>query len=202
MCFRVSQAGCWSARSRAWATCKRSASSQLRARGIESLRQEIATAVPALSDSVEGLESTDDVMLLDIRINRLRRWSTEGLLCIGDAAHAMSPAGGVGINLAVQDPVAAASRLAKPLRQNRATTKDLAAVQRRRIWPTRVVQTGQVILHRLLMGRMAAGKQIKGGKTALSILARFPQLSMILEATDTHLRALTKRAYGFHTPMH
>jgi 2-polyprenyl-6-methoxyphenol hydroxylase-like FAD-dependent oxidoreductase len=123
----------------------------------------------------------DDVKLLDIQINRLRRWYVDGLLCIGDAAHAMSPAGGVGINLAVQDAVAAATLLAGPLRQQRVTTSDLAAVQRRRDFPTRVVQTGQVLGHRLVLDRVLAGKNLnlRGGETLLSIVARFPQLSVI-----------------------
>jgi 2-polyprenyl-6-methoxyphenol hydroxylase-like FAD-dependent oxidoreductase len=123
----------------------------------------------------------DDVKLLDIRINRLRRWYVDGLLCIGDAAHAMSPSGGVGINLAVQDAVAAATLLAQPLRQQRVNTQDLAAVQRRREWPARVVQTGQVLGHRLVLDRVVDRKNldIKGGTTLLSLAARLPQLSVI-----------------------
>ena len=123
----------------------------------------------------------DDVKLLDIRINRLQRWYTDGLLCIGDAAHAMSPAGGVGINLAIQDAVAAATILAVPLRENRFTVDDLAVVQQRRIWPTRIVQTGQIAAHRLALDRFLAGKRLSGGGRLRSILLRvltwIPQLS-------------------------
>jgi 2-polyprenyl-6-methoxyphenol hydroxylase-like FAD-dependent oxidoreductase len=155
----------------------------MRARGIQALRREIANAFPSLADSAEGLESMDDVKLLDIRINRLHRWYTDGLLCIGDAAHAMSPAGGVGINLAIQDAVAAATTLAGPLRENRVTVHDLAAVQRRRIWPTRIVQTGQIAGHRLVLDRVLAGKRLNGGSRLLSmlprLLSRFPQLSVV-----------------------
>ena len=160
---------------------RKGADAEMRARGIEALREEIANAIPALTDSAKGLKSIDDVKLLDIRINRLRRWYVDGLLCIGDAAHAMSPAGGVGINLAVQEAVAAATRLAQPLRQQRLTTQDLAAVQRRRDWPARVVQTGQVLGHRLVLDRVLDRKNLnlRGGKTLLSIVARFPQLSVI-----------------------
>jgi 2-polyprenyl-6-methoxyphenol hydroxylase-like FAD-dependent oxidoreductase len=160
---------------------RKGADAEMRARGIEALREDIANAIPALADSAKGLMSMDDVKLLDIRINRLRRWYVEGLLCIGDAAHAMSPAGGVGINLAVQDAVAAATLLAQPLRKQRVTTKDLAAVQRRRDWPARVVQKGQVLGHRLLLDRVLAGKHLnlRGGKALLSIVARLPQLSVI-----------------------
>ena len=100
---------------------RKRADAQLRARGVEALRHDIANAIPELSESVDGLESMDDVKLLDVRLNRLRRWHTAGLLCIGDAAHAMSPLGGVGINLAVQDAVAAATLLAAPLRDHRVT---------------------------------------------------------------------------------
>jgi 2-polyprenyl-6-methoxyphenol hydroxylase-like FAD-dependent oxidoreductase len=149
---------------------------RLRARGVDALRQDIVHALPELSDA-EGLESMDDVKLLDIRLNRLRRWHTEGLLCIGDAAHAMSPAGGVGINLAVQDAVAAATLLADPLREHRVTEKDLAAVQRRRAPATIVTQTLQRLLH-VAMERAMAGRMAAPGKL-LRLLTLFPQLSAV-----------------------
>ncbi len=154
------------------------ADAQLRARGIEALRQDIATAIPELSEAVNGLESMDDVKLLEIRLNRLRRWYTNGLLCIGDAAHAMSPAGGVGINLAVQDAVAAARLLAAPLRDHRVTAKDLAAVQRRREFPTAVIQTLQRFLHAMMARAIDSGKTPAPNKL-MRVLARFPQLSAI-----------------------
>jgi 2-polyprenyl-6-methoxyphenol hydroxylase-like FAD-dependent oxidoreductase len=157
---------------------RKGADAQLRARGLEALRHDIVTAVPELSDAVNGLQSMDDVKLLEIKVNRLRRWYTDGLLCIGDAAHAMSPAGGVGINLAVQDAVAAARLLAAPLREHRVTDKDLAAVQRRRELPTVVIQTLQRFIHTgmdraMTSGRMPAPSQL------LRLLARLPQLSAI-----------------------
>ena len=151
---------------------------QLRARGIEALRRDIVTAIPELFEAVNGLESMDDVKLLDIRLNRLRRWYTNGLLCIGDAAHAMSPAGGVGINMAVQDAVAAARLLAAPLREHRVTAKDLAAVQRRREFPTAVTQTFQRFLHALMRRAIDSGKTPSPNKL-LRVVARFPQLSVI-----------------------
>jgi 2-polyprenyl-6-methoxyphenol hydroxylase-like FAD-dependent oxidoreductase len=157
---------------------RKGADAQLRARGLEALRRDIVTAIPELSEAVYGLESMDDVKLLDIRINRLRRWYTNGLLCIGDAAHAMSPAGGVGINLAVQDAVAAARLLAAPLRDHRLTDKDLAAVQRRRVFPTVVIQTLQRFIHKVMDRAMTAGATPAPDKL-LPILARFPQLSVI-----------------------
>jgi 2-polyprenyl-6-methoxyphenol hydroxylase-like FAD-dependent oxidoreductase len=157
---------------------RKGADAQLRARGIEALRKDIVTAIPELSGAVAGLESMDDVKLLDIRLNRLRRWYTEGLLCIGDAAHAMSPAGGVGINLAVQDAVAAATLLADPLREHRVTIKDLAAVQCRRTFPTVVIQTLQRLLHAVMERAIDSGKTPAPNKL-LRVLARFPQLSVI-----------------------
>ena len=156
---------------------RKGADAQLRARGIEAMRGDIVTAIPELSSAVEGLESMDDVKLLDIRLNRLRRWYTDGLLCIGDAAHAMSPAGGVGINVAVQDAVAAATLLADPLREHRITTKDLAAVQRRRVPATVVTQTLQRLLHAVM--ERAMDRRLGAPTKLLSVLARFPQLSVI-----------------------
>lgn len=156
---------------------RKGADAQLRARGIEALRRDIVTAIPELSGVVGELESMDDVKLLDIRLNRLRRWYTDGLLCIGDAAHAMSPAGGVGINLAVQDAVAAATLLRDPLREHRLTNADLAAVQRRRMLPTVVIQTLQRLLHALMVRAM--DRRMPKPTKLLPILARFPQLSVI-----------------------
>jgi 2-polyprenyl-6-methoxyphenol hydroxylase-like FAD-dependent oxidoreductase len=154
------------------------ADAQLRARGIEALRRDIVHAIPELSEAVDGLQSMEDVKLLEIRLNRLRRWHTDGLLCIGDAAHAMSPLGGVGINLAVQDAVAAAALLADRLREHRVTTKDLAAVQRRRTLPTVVIQTLQRLLH-VVVERAIANSQMPAPSTLLHMLARFPQLAVI-----------------------
>ncbi len=154
------------------------ADNRLRARGIEALRRDIATAAPELSDVVDALESLDDVKLLEVRVNRLRRWHRTGLLCIGDAAHAMSPLGGVGINLAVQDAVAAAALLAAPLREHRVTEKDLAAVQRRRVPATVATQTLQRLLHRVT-GRAMAGGKMPAPAKLMPVLARFPWLSAI-----------------------
>jgi 2-polyprenyl-6-methoxyphenol hydroxylase-like FAD-dependent oxidoreductase len=156
---------------------RKGADAQLRARGVEALRTEIVTAIPELSQAVQSLEM-DDVKLLDIKLNRLRRWHNDGLLCIGDAAHAMSPAGGVGINMAVQDAVAAARLLAAPLRDHRVTAKDLAAVQRRREFPTAVTQTLQRFLHAAMLRAMDAGSTPMPN-SLLRILLRLPQLSAI-----------------------
>jgi len=117
---------------------------QLQQKGIEAFRNKIAGLADFLARSASTLHSWDEVKLLQVQINRMPRWYREGLLCIGDAAHAMSPVGGVGINLAIQDAVATSNFLAQPLREGRLAVADLAAVQRRRDWPTRVTQRAQV----------------------------------------------------------
>lgn len=131
----------------------------LRARGVTAFRADIAELIPWLADRVNTIAAMDDVKFLDVRLNRLRRWHAEGLLCIGDAAHAMSPIGGVGINLAVQDAVATATLLARPLRERRATTRDLARVGRRRLLPTLMVQGLQRLLHRVVVQPVLDGHQ-------------------------------------------
>ncbi len=116
--------------------------------GLEAFRQGLVQIAPYLQDRVGELQSWEPIKLLSVQINRLLRWHRPGLLCIGDAAHAMSPAGGVGINLAIQDAVAAARLLADPLRERRVTDATLAAVQRRREFPTRVTQRLQLNAHK------------------------------------------------------
>jgi 2-polyprenyl-6-methoxyphenol hydroxylase-like FAD-dependent oxidoreductase len=113
---------------------------------LEAFKERLVSVRPQLRDHVNDLHSWDDTRQLDVQVDRLKTWWRTGLLCIGDAAHAMSPAGGVGINLAVADAVAAANVLCGPLRENRVTNADLAKVQRRRELPTRIIQAGQVFL--------------------------------------------------------
>jgi 2-polyprenyl-6-methoxyphenol hydroxylase-like FAD-dependent oxidoreductase len=120
----------------------------VRARGIDAFRDDILKVAPWLGERVNELRDWDQIKILTVQINRLRRWHRLGLLCIGDAAHAMSPAGGVGINLAIQDAVAAANLLARPLRKRSLSVRDLAAVERRRAFPTRVTQAIQIAAHR------------------------------------------------------
>ena len=120
---------------------------EMKAGGMESFRETVRRIAPYLGDRVEELKDWDQIMLLSVQINHLRQWHRPGLLCIGDAAHAMSPAGGIGINLAIQDAVATANLLADPLRQRRVTEAILAQVQRRREFPTRVTQQLQVLAH-------------------------------------------------------
>ena len=125
---------------------------EIRRQGLEAFRAGIVSAAPFLADAVHELEDWDQVKLLTVQINRLRRWYRPGLLCIGDAAHAMSPAGGVGINLAVQDAVAAANLLAAKLKRAQVTEDDLRHVQERREMPVRRIQAGQVFVHRRMFG--------------------------------------------------
>ncbi len=121
---------------------------EIRQRGLDAFRAGIRQLAPWFDGRVDELQDWNQIKLLTVQINRLRRWYLPGLLCIGDAAHAMSPAGGVGINLAIQDAVAAANLLAGPLLRGTPTEQDLAAVQKRREFPARVTQAVQVVFHR------------------------------------------------------
>ncbi|MGI5274628.1 FAD-dependent oxidoreductase [Nonomuraea sp. CA-218870] len=152
---------------------------ELRARGLEPLRREVADAAPDLAGEVAGLTSMDDVKHLDVRLNRLNRWHVDGLLCIGDAAHAMSPVGGVGINLAVQDAVAAATLLAGPLRHGRPTPKALARVRSRRLFATVAVQALQRMMHRALVVRVLRGTWTGPPAPLVRLLRLFPALSYV-----------------------
>ena len=116
--------------------------------GIENFRAGLVELAPFLRDRVGELRDWNDVKLLTVRVNRLRQWYRPGLLCIGDAAHAMSPIGGIGINLAIQDAVAAANVLARPLREGTVSTKNLAKIQRRRAFPTRFTQLLQELMRK------------------------------------------------------
>ena len=151
----------------------------LRHRGIESFRRDVTELMPELADRVDALASMDDVKHLDVRVNRLRRWHADGLLCLGDAAHAMSPVGGVGINLAVQDAVAAAALLAEPLRRGAVTTGALARVRRRRLLPTVLVQGLQRVLHRRLVLPILEGEAMGPPKPVLFALQRVPALTSV-----------------------
>jgi 2-polyprenyl-6-methoxyphenol hydroxylase-like FAD-dependent oxidoreductase len=118
--------------------------------GLESFRESVRRIAPYLGDRVEELNDWNQIKLLSVQINRLLQWYKPGLLCIGDAAHAMSPAWGVGINLAIQDAIAAARLLAGPMKEGRVTEATLASVQQRREFPTRVTQQLQVLAHNQL----------------------------------------------------
>jgi 2-polyprenyl-6-methoxyphenol hydroxylase-like FAD-dependent oxidoreductase len=126
---------------------RKGSSDEVKRRGLGEFRHSILQIAPFLAERVCELRSWDQVNLLTVKLNRLRRWHRPGLLCIGDAAHAMSPAGGVGINLAIQDAVAAARLLAGPLRQGRLDEYALARVQQRREFPARLTQFIQMGIH-------------------------------------------------------
>lgn len=134
---------------------------EIQERGLATFRASIAALAPATAQGVEQLRSWDEVSLLTVLIDRLDRWSRPGVLCIGDAAHAMSPVGGVGINLAIQDAVATANLLAEKLRSGRITAADLDLVQQRREYPARAIQRMQAFVHRhLLNAEVAAGRSV------------------------------------------
>lgn len=128
----------------------------IRERGLQDFCDEIVRLSPCLHDRVAELKSWDDIKLLTVAVDRLRQWYRPGLLCIGDAAHAMSPIGGVGINLAIQDAVAAANILAPAFARGSVTTGDLAAVQQRRTFPTRMTQGMQVLVQNRVITRVLA----------------------------------------------
>jgi 2-polyprenyl-6-methoxyphenol hydroxylase-like FAD-dependent oxidoreductase len=151
----------------------------IKRRGIEAFRADLAAIVPSMRDRVGELEQWDDIKLLTVLVDRLRRWHRPGLLCIGDAAHAMSPIGGVGINLAIQDAVAAANLLAAPLTLGTCADADLARVQARRELPTRVVQWVQVMAQERVIGPALSGKGPQQLPFALKLLRWFPMLRRI-----------------------
>jgi 2-polyprenyl-6-methoxyphenol hydroxylase-like FAD-dependent oxidoreductase len=150
---------------------------QLQAQGIAAFRARVAHTAPFLADAVDALADWEAVKLLSVQISRMPTWYRERLLCIGDAAHAMSPVGGVGINLAIQDAVAAANLLAAPLREGRLRTEHLRAVQRRREWPTRVTQRMQVaVQNEVLSPVLARSDAPQRPPAAVRLLQRLPLL--------------------------
>ncbi|MDT0120026.1 hypothetical protein KocCE7_12145 [Kocuria marina subsp. indica] len=155
----------------------------VRARGLDTFRADAAQLLPEAAAGVTGIGSTADVKHLDVRLDRLRRWHAPGVLCIGDAAHAMSPVGGVGINLAVQDAVAAARILAPLLRSGgasgRAEARGLARIQRRRMVPTVVIQGMQRILHAALIMPAIRGRDLRPPSWIVKVVRRVPWLSAL-----------------------
>lgn len=153
---------------------------RLRSEGIESLHRRVTTVLPWIADRITSVTSFDEVKLLDVQLNRLPRWYTEGLLFIGDAAHAMSPVGGVGINLAVADAVAAARMLAGPLRSGAVSARQLRRVQARRWLPTVLVQGAQRAVHnRVIAVAVADGGPIQA-PTPVRLVSRITLLRRII----------------------
>ncbi|ODA66348.1 Pentachlorophenol 4-monooxygenase [Methyloligella halotolerans] len=147
--------------------------------GIESFRDRLVRINPAIAENVKALVSFDDVKLLTVTVDRVQRWYRPGLLCIGDCAHAMSPIGGVGINLAIQDAVAAANILAEPLRDGPAAVGLLDDVQQRRQWPAKMTQGLQIFLQNKFIKPLLASRTAPKAPLAVKLLNWFPPLRRI-----------------------
>jgi 2-polyprenyl-6-methoxyphenol hydroxylase-like FAD-dependent oxidoreductase len=152
---------------------------KVKAAGLKAFRDSVAFMSPFLRDRLSELKSWDDVKLLTVAVDRLSRWHRPGLLCIGDAAHAMSPIGGVGINLAIQDAVAAANILAAPLKEGRVTEALLEAVQRRRTMPMRVIQWLQVQVQNNVLNPVLKSSARPKPPFAAKLLNWFPPLQRL-----------------------
>jgi 2-polyprenyl-6-methoxyphenol hydroxylase-like FAD-dependent oxidoreductase len=152
---------------------------RLKEKGIDAFRRRVGELVPFVAARTGELADWSAINLLTVRVDRLRRWHRPGLLCIGDAAHAMSPIGGVGINLAIQDAVATANLLAAPLAADRLSEDDLARVQRRRDLPTRITQRIQVLAQNRIVNRVLAADDKFSAPLPIRLLARFPVLRRI-----------------------
>jgi 2-polyprenyl-6-methoxyphenol hydroxylase-like FAD-dependent oxidoreductase len=152
---------------------------EIRQTGLPAFREDIGRLAPFARDRVGELTDWSDIKLLTVMVDRLSRWYRPGLLCIGDAAHAMSPIGGVGINLAIQDAVAAANILAAPLARRGLTTKDLEKVQRRRELPTRITQGLQVLIQNKVIKRVLGSSKPLSLPFPIKLLRRWPVLRRI-----------------------
>ncbi len=162
---------------------------ELRQKGIDAFRESIARLTPFLADRVDTLKDWTNVSLLTVQVNRLKKWSRPGLLCIGDAAHAMSPVGGVGVNLAIQDAVAAANLLGAKLRGNSLSDADVAVVQRRREFPTRVTQAIQLFIQNRVVRSVLAAEAPLALRllNAMPLLRRLPARLMGLGVRPEHI---------------
>ena len=168
---------------------------QVKAKGLPAFRESVAFMSPFLRDRLDEIKSWDDVKLLTVAVDRLPRWHKPGLLCIGDAAHAMSPIGGVGVNLAIQDAVAAANILYGPLKAGKVSEADLAAVQKRRTMPMRLIQWIQVKIQNNLLSRVLASRERPTPPFAVKLLDWFP----VLRRFPARLVGLGVRPEHVHT---
>lgn len=150
---------------------------EIKARGLDAFRDAVAAVSPLPAERMQEVQAWDDVHLLSVRIDRLKRWWRPGLLCIGDAAHAMSPIGGFGVNLAVQDAVAAANILGPPLRSRKLADRHLAAVEARRRFPTRATQKLQLMMRSDRRKREDDGRKRSGPPAFMRGIARWPMLA-------------------------
>jgi 2-polyprenyl-6-methoxyphenol hydroxylase-like FAD-dependent oxidoreductase len=168
---------------------------EIKARGLRQFQNEIVSFAPFLRERVAELDDWSKIKLLTVQVNRLRNWYREGFLCIGDSAHAMSPAGGVGINLAIQDAVATANLLAEKLRRGPVSVDDLRKVQSRREWPTRLIQGMQVFIHR----RVVTGRT-SDRKNSLPFVVRLLKWFPILRQLPARFIGLGPRPEHFQSP--
>jgi 2-polyprenyl-6-methoxyphenol hydroxylase-like FAD-dependent oxidoreductase len=169
---------------------------EIKARGLTQFQNDLASFADFLRDRVAGLDDWSKIKLLTVQVNRLRDWCCEGLLCIGDSAHAMSPAGGVGINLAIQDAVATANLLAEKLRHGPVDVDDLRQVQARREWPTRLIQGMQIFIHRRIVTGRASGEE----KTSIPFVLRLLKWFPILRQIPARFIGMGPRPEHFHSP--
>jgi 2-polyprenyl-6-methoxyphenol hydroxylase-like FAD-dependent oxidoreductase len=163
---------------------------------IEEFRRQILELSPWLTDRVNELRSWDDIKLLTVAVDRLEQWYRPGLLCIGDAAHAMSPVGGVGINVAIQDAVAAANILYKPLLDRAVTTDDLRKVQARREWPVRITQRIQIFIQNRVVSAVLAGTE----RPKLPFVVKLTQWFPILQGIPGRVIGIGVQPEHIHTP--
>jgi 2-polyprenyl-6-methoxyphenol hydroxylase-like FAD-dependent oxidoreductase len=169
---------------------------RVQADGLDAFRKRVVMMSPFLADRASELRSWDDIKLLTVTVDRLRQWWRPGLLCIGDAAHAMSPIGGVGINLAIQDAVAAANRLAAPLKAGTVSDDDLSAVQARRTFPVRFTQALQLTMQNQIIRRALASTQ----KPKPPLLLKLFDMIPLLRRIPGRLLAVGVRPEHIHTP--
>ena len=169
---------------------------RVKAEGLDAFRDRVVSMSPFLADRVGELKSWDDIKLLTVAVDRLRKWWRPGLICIGDSAHAMSPIGGVGVNIAVQDAVAAANRLAAPLKRGKVGDEDLHAIQERRMLAVRFTQALQLTVQKRIISRVLAGEQRPKPPLMFKLLKIFP----VLQRIPARLLGVGIRPEHIHTP--